>query len=205
MDDEAMDSSDIDPQSRCRLKLPRRDELSAEAQQVYDRLADPQGGTLRGLRGPGGIGLHSAELWRYTRPLNHYLRYGAGLGGRVRELAILVKARECDSQFEWAAHEAEALKEGVPAATVEIVRQCGDIAGLDEADAAIIALGREMFGVRRVSAATYGRCLALFGRGKLVDLVALMGNYASTAALLAAFDMRLDPGVEPPLPILRRP
>ena len=53
------------------------------------------------------------------------------------------------------------------------------------------------------AAATFARCLALFGRKKLVDLVALMGNYASTAALLTAFDMRLDPGIEPPLPPLR--
>jgi hypothetical protein len=33
----------------------------------------------------------------------------------------------------------------------------------------------------------------------LVDLVALMGNYASTAALLTAFDMQLNPGQSPPL------
>jgi hypothetical protein len=34
----------------------------------------------------------------------------------------------------------------------------------------------------------------------LIDLVALMGNYAGTAALLLAFDMQLDPGQPPPLP-----
>jgi hypothetical protein len=34
----------------------------------------------------------------------------------------------------------------------------------------------------------------------LVDLVAFMGNYAGTAALLTAFDMRLDPGQPLPLP-----
>jgi len=38
------------------------------------------------------------------------------------------------------------------------------------------------------------------GRRALVDLVALMGNYAGTAALLTAFDMQLDPGQAPPLP-----
>jgi 4-carboxymuconolactone decarboxylase len=198
-----MRSSDIDPGSRCRLPLPRRDDLAPEAQQAYDRLLDPQGGTLRGLRGPGGISLHSPGLWRHTRGSNHYLRYEAGLGGRVRELAILVTARECDSQFEWAAHEAEAKKEGVPDAVIEIVRQRRDIAGLADADSAIITLGREMFGARRVSPATFARCLELFGRGKLVDLVALMGNYASTAALLTAFDMQLDPGQSPPLPVDR--
>ena len=199
-----IDPADIDPQSRCRLPLPRRADLDPETQLVYDRLAAPGGGgTLRGLSGPGGIGLHSPELSRRNRPVNHYLRYEAGLGGRVRELAILVTARECDSQFEWAAHEAEARKEGVPDAVIEIVRHRRDIAGLAEEDAAIVALGREIFGDRRVSPATYARCLARFGRRKLVDLVALMGNYAATAALLCAFAMQLDEGVVPPLPLLR--
>ncbi len=197
-----MDPADIDPRSGCRLPLPERDELDAAGREIYDRLADPKGGTLRGLRGPGGITLHSPDLSRYARPLNSYLRYRAGLGGRVRELAILTTARELDSQFEWSAHEAAARTEGIPAEIIEIIRHRGDIGGLDETDAAVIALGREIFGARRVSSATFARALRLFGRGRLVDLVALMGNYASTAALLTAFDMQLDPGVDPPLPPL---
>lgn len=91
---------DIDPESGCRLPLPRREELSGEVQETYDRLANPGGENLRGLRGPGGIQLHSPELAHRSRPLNRYLRFESGLGGRVRELAILITARELDSQFE---------------------------------------------------------------------------------------------------------
>ena len=57
-----------------------------------------------------------------------------------------------------------------------------------------------MFGARKVEAATYARALQQFGRRGLVDLVALMANYAGTAAILTAFDMQLDPGTEPGLP-----
>jgi 4-carboxymuconolactone decarboxylase len=193
---------DIDPESGCRLPLPRRDELSAAGQEIYDRLASPSGGNLRGLRGPGGIQLHSPELSQRSRPLNHYLRFEAGLGGPVRELAILTVARELDSQFEWAAHEAEALREGVLPHTIDIIRYRRDLDGLAEPDATIILLGREIFGIRRVCMATFARALKQFGRRGVVDLVALMGNYAATAALLTAFDMQLDPGQEPGLPAL---
>jgi len=192
---------DIDPQSQCRLPLPRRDELYAEGQLVYDSLTDPRGGSLRGLRGPGGIHLHSPALARHTRPLNRYLRQEAGLGGRLRELAILVTARELDSQFEWAAHEAEARREGLSPEIIETIRHRRDTGGLGEADAVVIALGREIFTARKVASATFARALALFGRRKLIDLVALMGNYAATAAMLTAFDMQLDPGQPPPLPV----
>ena len=106
----------------------------------------------------------------------------------MRELAILVTAREHDSQFEWAAHEPAALAEGISPAIVDIVRRRRDASGLDKSDAIVIALGREIFGARKVSPQTFARALERFGRRTLVDLVALMGNYAGTAALLTAFD-----------------
>ena len=192
---------DVDPQSGCRLPLPKREELGADAQLVYDRLADPGGASLRGLRGPGGILLHSPDLARYTRPLNHHLRHEAGLGGRVRELAILTTARALDSQFEWAAHEPEALKEGVPADVVDVIKHRKSTQGLDETYAAIIELGRQTFGDHKVTSECFARVKKLFVPTKLVELVMLMGNYAATAALLTAFDMQLPEGQKPLLPV----
>jgi len=193
---------DVDPKSGCRLPLPRREDLDDAGRRTYDSLADPKGATIRGLRGPGGIMLHSPELSRRARPLNRYLRHEAGLGGRIRELAILTTARELDSQFEWAAHEREAVAEGVSREIIDTIKHRRDTSGLDAADAIVIQLGREIFGARRVTSATFARCLRQFGRRALVDLVALMGNYAGTAALLTAFDMQLDLGQPPPLPPL---
>ena len=191
---------DVDPQSGCRLPLPKREELDEAGQRIYDSLVDPKGGSIRGLRGPGGILLHSPELSRYTRPLNRYLRHEARLGGRVRELAILTTARELDSQLEWAAHEPEAIAEGISREIIDTIKHHKDTSVLDQADAIVIELGREIFGARKVASATFARSLRQFGRRSLVDLVALMGNYAATAALLTAFDMQLDPEQVPPLP-----
>src|SRR5215831_15359393 len=144
--------------------------------------------------------LHSPELSRRARPLNRYLRHEAGLGGRVRELAILTTARQLDSQFEWAAHEPEAVAEGISREIIDIIKHRKDTSGLDEADAIVIELGREIFGARKVASAIFARSLQRFGHRALVDLVALMGNYAATAALLTAFDMQLDANQELPLP-----
>src|SRR6266568_3247269 len=165
--------ADVDPESGCRLPLPERAELDADAQRVYDSLAAPGSASLRGLRGPGGILLHSPDLARYTRPLNHHLRHAAGLGGRVRELAILVTARALDGQFEWAAHEAEAMREGISRGIIEVIRNRRSTAGLEEADAIVIELGREIFEARKVRPETFATALRQFGCGTLVDLVAL--------------------------------
>ncbi len=192
---------DVDPASGSRLPLPRREDLDAEARQIFDRLMDPKGGSIVGLRGPGGIRLHSPKVSHHTQAINTYLRREADYGGRVREIAILTTARACDSQFEWTAHEAEARREGVPQAVIDVVKFRRSTAGLDPADADVIDLGREIFDQKKVSPATYARAKQRFGTRTLVDLVALMGNYAATAALLCAFDMQVDPALEQLLPL----
>jgi len=195
-----MHLEDIDPQSGCRLPLPRREDLDETGRRIYDSLAEPTGGTLRGVRGPGGILLHSPQLAVRARALNHYLRYEAGLEGRVRELATLITARELDSQFEWAAHEPEAIREGVSRDIIEIIKHRLETDGLDPADAIVIELGRGIFGARKVASETFARALKQFGTQTLVNVVALMGNYAGTAALLTAFDMQLETGQPALLP-----
>lgn len=194
--------ADIDPQSRCRLPLPDRASLDDEAQKTYDSLANPSGGSLAGLRGPGGIRLHSPDLSRGLRPANIRLRDPDVIDARTRELAILITAREHDCEFEWAAHEAEARSEGVSEEIIDVVRHRRPTGGLSEADAALISFGRELFGDHRVTSGTYARVAALFDRRTLVDLVNLMGMYAMTAASLIAFDAQLPEGTAPGLPPL---
>jgi len=58
--------------------LPKRDELDEAGRQMFDKATDPKGGTIRGLKGPSGIQLHSPGLARYASPLNRYLRYERG-------------------------------------------------------------------------------------------------------------------------------
>ncbi|HEY7662318.1 MAG TPA: carboxymuconolactone decarboxylase family protein [Xanthobacteraceae bacterium] len=192
--------SDIDPQSGFRLPLLKREELDESGKRYYDRVAAP-GASIVGLQGPSGIHLYSPKAAEHARALNRYLRYDAGFSPRVREVAILTTAREMDSQFEWCAHEPEALKEGVEPGVIDVIKHRKPTAGLDETDAAVIEFGRQLFRDHRVTPETFARVKALFGPHKLVELVMLMGNYAGTAALLAAVDMQLHPGRKPLLPI----
>lgn len=191
--------SDIDPQSGFRLPLPSREDLDEAGRRAYDR-AGTSGKTIAGLRGPAGIHLYSARTAEASSAINHYLRFEAGLDPAVREVAILTVAREMDSRFEWAAHEPAALKAGVPPAVIDAIKHRNSTAGLRETDAAIIEFGRQVFREHRVTSAAFARLKALFAPAMLVDLVLLMGNYAGTAVLLAAFDMQVPEG-KPTLPV----
>jgi 4-carboxymuconolactone decarboxylase len=177
--------SDIDPQSGFRLPLPKREDLDDAGKAHYDRVAAP-GASIVGLQGPSGIGLYSPKAAEHARALNRYLRFETGLPPRVREIAILTTAREMDSQFEWAAHEPEARKEGVEGRVIDVIKHRTPTAGLEETDATVIELGRQIFRDRKVTSDTFAKAKALFGANKLVELVMLMGNYAGTAALLTA-------------------
>lgn len=195
-----MTSSRIDPESGCRLPMVRREDLDEGGRKVFDHHVAPGTDSIAGLRGPGGVRLHSPQLSAALRPVAKYLRFETGLGTRVREVAILTAAREMDSRFEWAAHEPVALKEGVPQATIDAIKFRKSTDGLDETDAAVVEIGRESMGAHRVSQETYDRALAIFGAKQLVDLVSVMGNYMATATLLHVFDNQPPPD-KPVLPL----
>ena len=192
--------SDIDPQSGFRLPLPKREDLDEAGKKAYDRGATP-GANIAGLQGPAGVQLYSLRTAPHLSAINRYLRFESGLSPRVREIAILATAREMDSQFEWVAHEPEALKEGVEQSVIDVIKYRRGTAGLDATDATVIDLGRQIWRDHKVTSDLFARAKALFGPHKLVDLILLMGNYAGTAALLTALDMQLHPGKQPLLPI----
>jgi 4-carboxymuconolactone decarboxylase len=190
--------ADIDPQSGCRLPLRKREDLDETGKRAYDRASTP-GKTIVGLRGPSGLHLYSTATVDAHNVMNQYLRYQC-FDAKTREVAILTVAREMDSRFEWAAHEPEALKEGVPQQIIDVIKHRKSTQGLDETYAAIIEFGRQIFRDHKVTPVAFARVKKLFAPNKLVELVLLMGNYASTAALLCAFDMQVPEG-KPLLPV----
>jgi len=192
---------DVHPDSLSRLPLLKREELDAQGKKLYDLAVSPESRTLVGLRGPSGIWLHSPFLAEFLRAANRYLRFETALDRRLTELAILVTARELDNQFEWAAHEPAALREGLDPRIIDIVKHRKPVARLGKKEALIIAFGRELFRKKRLRSQTFARAVELFGRRGVLDLAALMGNYAMTAVILNTVDQQLHPGQRPLLPM----
>ena len=83
---------------------------------------------------------------------------------------------------------------------MNIIRNEKSIEGVPEDQAVLIEIGRQLFATHKLDSKTFAIAHKIFGTGTLVDLVSLMGNYACTAALLAAFDVQLPEGAEPGLP-----
>jgi 4-carboxymuconolactone decarboxylase len=187
---------DVYANTGSRLPAIKREDLD----DVGKKLFDSRGLTADAF-GPGAIRLYSLPVADHMAAVNSYLRYKSGLDPRLVQLAILVTARESDSEYVWTAHEPQGLKAGLSAEVVDIVKYRKPTAGLAEKDAAIIDLGREVFEKHHVSSQTYAHAHSVFGNQELVNYAALMGDYAATTTLLNAFDQHIRPADKPLLPI----
>ena len=151
--------------------------------------------------GPGAIRQYSQPVAESMTAVNDYLRHKAGLGDRLVELAILVTAREMDCVYVWTAHEPAAQKAGLQQDVIDTVKFRRPVTKLAEKDAIIVQLGREALGKHKVSSDTFARAQKLFGNQQLVNIVALIGDYAATTMLLNVADQHVRPKDAPPLPV----
>ena len=180
---------DVNPQSRSRLPPIDREELDPVRREAFDAaVASPAGAPT----GAAALRLHGSGA---------SLRFEAPMGRRLTELTVLTTAREYDQPYEWALHELEALAVGLGDGVIDVVRHRKPLTGLPDRQAIIIELGRELFGTRALGSDTYARALALLGKTNLVDVVDVMGRYASTAATLTAFNQRMPEGWRQSLPL----
>lgn len=186
---------DIYPNTGNRLPAIKREDLDHAGKKLFD--AKGPSDTF----GPGSIRLYSLPVAEYAESTNDFLRHKAGIDPRIVELVILVTAREADCAYVWNAHEPQGLKAGLPKETIDIVRYRKPVAGVAEKDAAIIQLGREVLEKHHVESATAAQALKLFGKQGLVNIVSLMGDYASTEILLNTFDQHVRPTEKSLLPI----
>ena len=188
---------DVYPDSRNRFPLPQRDDMDDYGRKVFDELnAFPE-------IAPTPLRLYSPKLAKPLGEAHHYLKYETGFPDRLIEIAVMVTARELDNQYEWTQWETRARTPGdrqVEPAIIDIIKYRKPVAGLGEKETVIINFGREMFGQKKVSSATFAEAVRLFGRRGTVDLIELMALYSATAAELNAVDMQLQRGQKPLLP-----
>jgi 4-carboxymuconolactone decarboxylase len=186
---------DIYPDTGNRLPAIKREDLDDAGKKLFDAKGPSD------TYGPGSIRLYSLPVEQYAETTNDFLRHKAGIDPRIVELVILVTAREEDCAYVWNAHEPQGLKAGLPKETVDIVRDRKPLVGVEEKYAAVIQLGREVLEKHHVESATAAHALKLFGKEGLVNLVSLMGDYASTEILLNTFDQHVRPTEKSLLPV----
>jgi 4-carboxymuconolactone decarboxylase len=168
----------------CPDRLPplRQDQLTAAQRTAAEQAA---AGPREGVIGPLVALLRSPELMTRVRGVGGYFVWGETmLPDDVRELTILIVARQWTQQYEWTYHRGVAERAGVPAAV------CADLAEGRRpeplADHLLAAYDfiTELLRQHAVSDRSYQRALAEFGEVGVVELTTLAGYYTTLAMIM---------------------
>jgi 4-carboxymuconolactone decarboxylase len=190
---------DIDPESLSRLPLVKRESLDDNGKRIYDYIAGNRGSAPR--TGPAAISLHSPAAAEPIQMLNQALRRTV-VGSKYFEISALIAAREFDQQYEWSGHEPAALRAGVDQAVIDAIKYNRDVQGLDEKDATIISMGRQLFRENhQLSSDLWAKAVRLFGMQGALEITMIMGDYAMAAIFLNAVNQQLPPDRKALLPI----
>ena len=184
-----------------RIPVATRNSVPQDQLQAFDAFVAGRGSIPD--TGPLSVMVHVPELIKRGEHLRAYLRGDeSSLPANIRELGMLVAAREMDCQFIWNAHAAMGRQSGLSDSLVDNLRDKGDLGGLSAAESAVIDYGREFFRTHRVSEENFNRAKEQFGTRGLVELTTLMGYYACLAFNINAFEVGLPENVtETPLPV----
>ena len=183
-----------------RVPALSRDNIPDDQKAAFDEMVQQRGGVPD--TGPGSVMLNAPEVAQRALGLALYLRTETSLPSRIRELGMLVAARENDCQFIWHAHAPAARQAGLKSEIVDALRDKQEIPDLAPDEAALVSYGQEFFRTRRVSQNTFDSALAQFGVLGLTELTNLMGCYSMLAFNVNAFGVELPKdSPEKPLPI----
>ena len=131
-----------------RIPTASRESVPPEQVAAFDEYVAGRGGIPE--TGPMSVLLHVPELIRRGEHLRAYLRGDeSSLPANIRELGMLVAAREMDCQFIWHAHAALARQAGLSDALVDNLRDHKELPELSPPESAVIAYGREFFRTHR--------------------------------------------------------
>ena len=184
-----------------RIPTASRESVPQDQLAAFDDLVS-QRGSVPDI-GPIAIMINVPELTKRGEHLRAYIRGDeSSLPANVRELGMILTARELDCQFIWNAHAAFARQAGLSDELVNSLRDKKDLTNLSAEESAVVNYGREFFRTHKVSQPTFDKALSQFGVRGIVELTNLMGYYSSLAFNINAFDVGLPAAItEKALPV----
>ncbi|HEX3804419.1 MAG TPA: carboxymuconolactone decarboxylase family protein [Solirubrobacteraceae bacterium] len=183
-----------------RLPILTPEDMTPRQQELSDRISGKRGGT----RGPFLCWLHSPELCDKVEALGAFVRFESSLDLSLRELILLISARNFDAQYSWNAHIDRCVEAGVGREALEQIARKERPDFGDERDQDVVyRFCTELLTEHFVSDETFAEAHELFGSQGCVDIIGTLGNYSMLALCLNAFQVDLQPDREPPYPDIR--
>ena len=184
-----------------RIPPATRESVPQDQRDAFDELIRMQTQGTIPSGGPLAIMLNVPEMMKRGEYLRAYLRgEPSSLSLKIRELTMLLTARELNCPYIWHVHAAQARRAGVRDDIVDNLRDKRELTHLAPDEAVVVTYGRELLRTHHVSQPTFDAALAQFGTRGLVELTNLIGYYTLLAFNINAFGATPPEGTsEPPL------
>jgi 4-carboxymuconolactone decarboxylase len=146
-----------------------------------------------GVRGPFSMLLHSPQLAERLLPLVTFFRDGSAVEGKLRSVAILAAVREREAAYVWAAQTAQARRNGVGEAIIDVLRAKGDPAGLPADERDIVVYVRQLMRTNRVDQAAFDALAKRHDPRWLVEMTAAASYFGMLCGVVNAFEVAAPP------------
>ena len=123
-----------------------------------------------------------------------YIRTGATLSARAREILILRIGWLCGSEYEWSQHVRAARRIGMTDDEIRRIAVGADAPGWDPFEAALIRATDELHRDDTLSDATWRALSARYGEAELIDVVITVAGYRMVSIALNSLGTQLEPG-----------
>lgn len=173
------------------------EELTPVQKRIYDEIASVRRGNVKG---PFAIWMRTPEIADKANQFGNALRANGTLDKRLFELMVLVVARHWSAQYEWFAHERQALAAGISSEVVEALRHRRTPQFERDDERLVYDLTSELQEAKKLGPSSYERGVAAFGLELMIEFVTAVGFYTLVAVMLNAFDAPV-PGGKTPLPL----
>jgi 4-carboxymuconolactone decarboxylase len=175
-----------------RLKrITSKNDVPAGHHAIVDAIVQSRGAA----QGPFTMLLHCPPLAERVMRLGAYVRFEGKLDHRVRVLAAMTAARELDAVYVWGAQTGQARKQGVPEATIAVIR-AKHSRGIPAEDAQIVDFTRDIIRKHRADAASVRALRERFGDEQFIELTGTIGYYSMLAITVNACELEAAPGAE---------
>lgn len=171
-----------------RIPSARRDQLTPEHQQIWDRIHAVRSGG----GGPYSILLHSPAMAQHLAATEDYFRNNSLLPDGDREIIILTAAREVDARYAWSRHEVRAHKAGISPAVIEALREKAPADKFVGKERLLVEFTRTLMHEHTLPDDLLARMESEYGHARLIEAVGLLGHYITIGTVIRLFN------VEPP-------
>jgi 4-carboxymuconolactone decarboxylase len=170
----------------------KREELDAEGQEIYDRIRRDRNVPEVGLQFRAL--LNSPKAAGYLTSMGAQLRFQSAMPENLKELAIIIVAREFNSAIEWTGHAVLASRAGVSAASIEAIRTGKPISALKNEEQIIARFVQDLVRSKDVSDEVFAAANELLGMRAVVDLTLTCSYYTALTLAQIALRLEMEPG-----------